>query len=198
MSHLSSEAVVRILEEHGAEGRRRLEKTDIPDKGILLGNALERAESPLVRQVICNMLASLADAASLPHLLVALDDPDSGVVAAAADAIGNTAYDQPIEESLRQRLGARLLALAGTERTVAVRSAAVYGLGLMRFAAASPFLVQALNDAAPAMRWGAAEALAHIGDPQVAPLLRARLDKESHQRVIAYINSALAELTEHS
>jgi HEAT repeat protein len=196
MENLSYEAVIRMLEEQRAAGRQFLEESEIPDKGVLLCSALKHSESPLVRQILCNILASHGDASLLPDLLTALDDPDNGVVAAAADAIGNNAYDQQIEESLRDKLGARLLALGGAQHPVSVRTAAIYGLGLMRFAPASSFLLAALNDPAPEVRWGSAEALAHIGDRKFVPSLRARLSKETHERVSACIKAALAELSE--
>lgn len=196
MDNLSYEAVIRILEEQKGAGRQLLEQADIPDKGVLLCNSLKHAESPLVRQILCSMLASLGDVSTLLTLLTALDDPDPGVVAVAADAIGNIAYDQPIAESLRCKLGSQLLALANDKGSLAVRTAAIYGLGLLRFTAATPFLLTALSDHDPEVRWGAAEALAHIGDPTVVPSLRAQFGRETHERVKVYIEAALAALTE--
>lgn len=111
----------------------------------------------------------------------------------AADAVANGAHANQIDESLRNKLGERLLALAKSERTLAVRTAAIFALGMLGFGAARPFLLEAIDDAAPEVRWNVAEALAHIGGSGARSALQARLKKETNKRVLDYIKHALAE-----
>jgi HEAT repeat protein len=189
--------IIRLIEERGRDGREFLFDLDLPDKIDRLCSALEVAESAHVRRVISNLLASLADPAALPCLLDRLNDPDPDVVAAAADAIGNSSYDQDIPDDLRTRLGTALLGLA-SDRTqpLHVRTGAIYGLGLMRYRPALIKLLMSLESDEAKERLASAEALAHIGDPSAISALRVRRVRETDPAVKRYVGLALATLTE--
>jgi HEAT repeat protein len=49
----------------------------------------------------------------------------------------------------------------------------------------------ALDDPEPMIRWNAAEALAHIGDVEAVTALRARSQRETHERVQRILALAL-------
>jgi HEAT repeat protein len=195
MTGLSVDGIIRLIEEKGREGRTYLETTDFPEKMSRLCAALERATSPRVRHVICNLMATLGDPAALPCLLARLSDQDPSVVAAAADAIGNSSYDQEVAEPLRMSLGHRLLELvADRDHGDVIRPSAIYALGLMRFREAVPSLLEAIDSESPRVRWSAAEALAHIGDAAAEPVLERRYRQEDDARVKRYIATALQML----
>lgn len=188
--------IIALIRDHGREGRRRIEVAHGPGDTEVLCRALGEADEARVRAVLCNILASLADPEALPCLLDALADDDPGVVAAAADAIGNSAYDQPVAPELERRLGETLLdLLEGPQRPREVRTGAEYALGLLRYRPALPALTAALEDPEPIVRWNAAEALAHIADPAARGALEARGAREDHPRVARFIALALDELS---
>jgi HEAT repeat protein len=189
--------IIRLIEEHGRDGRDILFETQLPEKIARLCGALRMAGSAHVRRVLCNLLASLTDAEALPCLLDALDDPDTSVISAAADAIGNCGYEQSISEDLRDRLGVKLVSLAtGSSNSPGVRTGAIYALGLLRYQPALPFLLKSLESELPLERSASAEALAHLGDRKAVPALRVRRYRESDERVKRYISLALEELAE--
>jgi HEAT repeat protein len=187
--------VIALIRDHGRDGRQRIEAAYGSGDTAILCRALGEAADARVRAVLCNILASLADPEALPCLLDALDDGDPGVVAAAADAIGNSAYDQPLPPELERRLGEALLdLLEGPESPREVRTGAQYALGLLRYRPALPALTATLEDPEPIVRWNAAEALTHIADPAARPALEARAAREDHPRVQRFIGVALDEL----
>jgi len=192
ISDLTPEDMIRVIEERGRDGRQFLFDLVLPDKIERLCSALRMAESAHVRRVIANLLASLADPAALPCLLERLSDLNPDVIAAIADAIGNSAYEQTLPEDLRVRLGTALLDLAtDASRPVKVRTGAIYGLGLMRFRPALDTLLQSLESEEALERLSGAEALAHIADQRAIPALRDRLRREQDNRVQRYIRMAL-------
>ena len=195
MTDLSPEEIVELIEKHGREGRQQLFEAEIPNKIDKLCGAFARAESPRVRQVLCNLLASLARPEALPCLLEVLNDPAPEVVAAAADAIGNSAAGNDTPEPIRGLLGKRLLELATIkDPSRQIRSASIYALGLMRFRSALPVLMDALEDSFPMVRCSAAEAFSHIGDRSAVAPLRDRYDREDEPRVKRCISSAVKSL----
>lgn len=188
--------IIRLIEERGRDGRQLLFDLDVPDKIVRLCSAMELAHSAHVRRVLCNLLASLADPTALPCLLARLSDPDPEVCAAAADGVGNSAYGHDIPEGLRTDLGKKLSDLATNRANpVPVRTGSLYALGLMRYRPGLPLLIKSLNSDVPAERWASAEALSHVGDPEVIIALRARRQQEDDERVNRYIDIALAALT---
>jgi HEAT repeat protein len=189
------EEIVALIRDHGRDGRRQIETAFSPGDTAILCRAIREADDARVRAVLCNILASLADPEALPCLLDTLDDADPGVVAAAEDAIGNCAYDQPLEPELERRLGEALLdRFEDPASPREVRTGAEYALGLLRYRPALPALTAALEDPEPIVRWNAAEALTHIADPAARSALEARAAREEHPRVQRFIGVALDEL----
>jgi HEAT repeat protein len=183
-----------LIAERGRDGRELLYEHQSPGKIDALCGALMIAGDARVRRVLCNLLASLADKDALPCLLESLDDSEPSVVAAAADAVGNCAFDQVLSEDLQQKLGAKLMSLVGDSPTLEVRTGAIYGLGLMRYTPAIALLLAAVESEHPLERSASAEALAHIGDPEVAPALVSRQSREHDEHVLRYLKLALEEL----
>jgi hypothetical protein len=124
-----------------------------------------------------------------------LDDPAPEVVAAAEDAIGNSAAEHEIQEPLRTLVGSRLLQLVSPlSPGEPVRSAGIYALGLLGFNEALPVLLSQLDDPLPIIRRNAAEALSHIGDLSALGPLIARIKYESDPGVKQYLRLAIATL----
>jgi hypothetical protein len=148
--------IIQLIEEQGRKGRELLFEHQAPQRIPRLCSALAIAESPHVRRVLCNLLASLSDAGALQCLLVCLDDAEGAVVSAAADAIGNCSYGKDIDPALRTRIGKRLLELANNaSQALEVRTGAIYALGLLRYVPALATLLRARS------RASAGQALRH-------------------------------------
>jgi HEAT repeat protein len=187
--------IIALIAQQGREGRRQIEDAYAPRHAAVLCRALAEAEDPHVRVVLSSIFSRLADPAALPCLYDALVDPEPAVVAAAADAVGNSAYGNRLDRDLELRLGERLLdLLEAPDSPREVRTGAEYALGLMRYRPALPALIAALDDREPIVRWNAAEAVAHIADPSARPALEARAAREDHERVARFIDAALDAL----
>nr|WP_315249418.1 HEAT repeat domain-containing protein [uncultured Duganella sp.] len=189
--------IIRLIEERGRDGRDILFETQLPDKIARLCAALAMAQSAHVRRVLCNLLASLAEAEALPCLLDRLDDPSPSVVAAAADGIGNCAYQQGLPQALKERLGVRLMELVANDASVLeVRTGALYALGLLQYLPAQSLMLQFLESEVPRERLASAEALGHLGDRGAIAALRVRRYRENDEHVRRYVSLAIEELEE--
>jgi HEAT repeat protein len=195
MSLPEPDEIIRLVTENGRQAVQRLEKADSPQDIERIGQALADAAEPRIRRILAQVLSRIGDPAALPALLSALEDPEPDVVAAAEDAIGNSAYEQQLADDLRQQLETRLLALLEDPASPRpVRTGAQYALGLLGARPAVPALIAALEDDEPIVRWNSAEALSHIGDPAAIPALEDRAAREDHERVSKFIQIALRAL----
>jgi HEAT repeat protein len=122
---------------------------------------------PLVRKAALELGAALPSN-GLVHLL---DDPDAGVVEAAAFAIGEVADLQAVPA---------LIAIATDHADPLARESAIAALGALGDARAIPALLSALGGP-PAIRRRAVVALAAFEDPAIAPALRERLTDRDWQ-----------------
>ncbi len=194
MNQLSPSEAIERIETGGMEGRFYLEQLEVPGKIEILCDAFGQSSSYLVRTVICNIFASLRDPRALGCLLAALDDPIAGVCAAAADAVGNCAFDRNVSDPLRNALGEKLIRLAANGSTLGLRASSFYALGLMRCREATQLIIAALEDDSPMIRWCAAEALSYMATPATQWALEDRLKKETNERVLRYIRLALSQI----
>jgi HEAT repeat protein len=146
-------------------------------------------------------------------LLAALDDPDAGVRAAAARAIGLTGNAKAVPALLAHlqsdtnivagaqmadalgRLGDRTVipALMETLRSgdEALQSRAAHALGLLGATEAVPLLAETLNAGQPMAQRSAAEALAVLGTPQAIAALESPL---SNAAITSARNAAMIGL----
>jgi len=130
--------------------------------------------SPVVRRRAADLAARHREIS----LLVALDDPDAGVVEAAAFACGE-------QQSADALVLGRLCALAGGHDDPLVREAAVAALGAIGDPAGLPAILEATGDK-PAVRRRAVLALAPFEGPDVdAALARALTDRDWQVRQAA-------------
>ena len=127
---------------------------------VLLAAAPARAE-PTLRE-----RARAQDYASLPVLRDALQDPDGGVRAEAAFALGQlgevelpAADTEPVAAALTRAAAADALAPAASDPDPAARRAAVEALGKVGGPDSEPFLLAAATDADAGVRAAAALAL---------------------------------------
>jgi HEAT repeat protein len=134
----------------------------LPDFDVDVGQAALRVEDPLVRAEAANRLGRSQSAGALAPLLEALRDPDPAVRASAAQALGRLGLTDAVPA----------LQLALDDPDPAVRGPVAYSLGLLHAARAIPDLIAATADASRGVRTAAGLALARIGRPAVAPLLR--------------------------
>jgi HEAT repeat protein len=125
--------------------------------------AYEVCRNPGLRAYICYRVGRRGLHAALPMLVHALNDPDRGVRAEAADALKRIG-DRSTGYDLFKRLK--------VEEDPEVRFWLLVGLGRTQYASALPALADALADANRGSRYQVARALAHIGDKAALPALR--------------------------
>ena len=153
-SHLLSTA-------HAALGRHRDPRV-IP----ILAKALA-SQGQMVRQDAVLVLGGTHDTAAVPHLDRALGDPESGVRLAAAGSLRQILHTDAIPmlvEAVRQGR------LHDSEFVTVM-----VGFGPR----AIPALTGALGSSSPEVRVVAADALGHMGDRRVVPLLTRALEDEN-------------------
>jgi HEAT repeat protein len=132
--------------------------------------AYETSRNPHVRYHLCREAGRRGLHAALPMLVHALNDPDSGVRAEAADSLGyigdpSTGYD------LFKRLK--------VEKEQGVRTMLLGSLCGTRYAPALPVLIKALANADPGTRYWVAWGLVHMGAKEAIPALRQALAREA-------------------
>lgn len=114
---------------------KRLEET--APRGALAG-ALASAQTPLTRQLAADMLGRRAEVESADALLAAIRDPDPGVRASAADALGKIMLTHGAASV--PGAGDALLAAYDAETDAGVRDMLVAALGASRHREAIPLL----------------------------------------------------------
>ncbi len=120
------------------------------------------AEDDAVRMVAAEVLGQIG-VASVPLLLVALQDPYYQVRITATDALGQIRDQKALFP---------LVHLLLEDEEEEVRSRAAHALGELRNSSATEPLVKALNDRYPGVRGAAARALGMVGDRQaIGPLV---------------------------
>jgi HEAT repeat protein len=124
-----------------------------------------RTDADLRRSAVTT-LGSLADPSSERALLSLLKgDPDAGVRAAAASALGR------LSSHADSNLAVMALERALTEPSGFVREAAAVALGRLKALRAEGALIQTLNDREASVRSAAAEALGKLSAPGARPAL---------------------------
>ena len=125
--------------------------------------------------------------AALPMFVHALNDPDSHVRSEAADALGLIG-DPSTGHDLFKRFA--------VEDDPFVRTWLAFALGATGYRPAVPLLTDALAEAAPGVRYYAAQSLAWLGAIEALPALRQAHDREADdwvkermRREIEYLES---------
>jgi HEAT repeat protein len=119
-------------------------RENAPDEALLA--AFAAAERPHTRQLLADLLGFRAVVAAAEPLAAALDDPDDGVRAAAADALGKVFMaDEPPPPDVADRVGAAMLARFEAEPAASVRRTLASAVGAARYQPAIPALRAALK-----------------------------------------------------
>ena len=141
----AAEIIARL--EEPAEDRRPLMgalREQAPTGGLV--EALAAAREPFARQLLADLLGDRGDAAAAEPLAAALEDPDEGVRASAADALGKVFMaDEPPGPEVAQRVGAAMLARLEADPSAAVRRTLASAVGAARYEPAIPALRAALE-----------------------------------------------------
>jgi HEAT repeat protein len=138
--------IVARLEEPAPDGRAVMWdlRENAPDEALLA--AFAAAERPHTRRLLADLLGFRAVTAAAAPLAAALDDPDEGVRAAAADALGKVFMaDEPPGSEVARRVGAAMLARFEAEPSAAVRRTLASAVGAARYEPAIPALRAALD-----------------------------------------------------
>jgi HEAT repeat protein len=131
-------------------------------------------DDPRVRRYLALALGRLGDRSAVPVLREALDPDaaDSETVIYAIWALGTIGDPAAVPDLLR----------FATSEDRGYRKAAIHSLGAFSGEAPRAALVAALSDAAEDVRWNAALALGHRGDPVATAVLLQMLDRPALAR----------------
>jgi HEAT repeat protein len=136
----AAEIIARL--EEPTEDRRPLMHTlrEQAPTGALTA-ALAAADSAFTRQLLADLLGERGDPAAAEPLAAALDDPDEGVRASAADALGKVfTAGEPPPADVADRVGAAMLARFEAEPSAAVPHMLASAVGAARYEPAIPAL----------------------------------------------------------
>lgn len=148
--------------------------------GIAVENL--KSQDPAVRRQGADFLAQSRDQKAVPHLMKALADASAPVRASAADGLCQLVYRDATP---------RIADLLQNDKDMQVRQQAASSLSYMMDQTAGPALVKALKDAAPGVRYAAANTLGAIRYPQAEDPLIGLLADDGMRRVAI---SALGQL----
>lgn len=179
------------------------EPPTMPDRADKLLIELLQDPHPDIRRVAAESLGKIGDPKTGSALVPLLTDPDAGVREAAVRAIGRLGpsageevaqvvvalLDDP-NESVRRAVTIAIGEIEPptrvfvavpkllTARDVSTRRSAAQALSMIEARAWLPDLVKALQDPDTEVRQHVVAALAELGDPIIAPLLRDRLARD--------------------
>ncbi|WP_442932304.1 HEAT repeat domain-containing protein [Micromonospora sp. NBC_01699] len=159
MSGLSANEIVLALSGECSDRRSLMRELVTKAEAPELVQALRQAETPFLRQLICDLLARLRNPVALDTLLECLVDPSSSVRVAAADAIGKIfGYVDSPPTGQRPKVFAEMVARLAEESAPSVRSTLLQSLALLGDRSVRPVLEAALNESDPRVQkqatWG--------------------------------------------
>jgi HEAT repeat protein len=154
----SADDVVDLLERPTEDGRGLMGRLELEAPTPVLSGALSRARKPMTRQLLADLLGFRGDPAAAEPLAGLLDDPDEGVRASAADALGKVLLADPPPPDVAERVGAAMLARYEVEPSPAVYRTLASALGAARYRPALAALRAALESDDPSLArmaaWG--------------------------------------------
>jgi HEAT repeat protein len=142
---MDADAVIAALDDPGDDARELMRRLEAEASATALAGALSSAGRAHTRQLAADLLGRQAATAGAPQLLAALGDPDAGVRASAADALGRVllthgpqvapdagpallrAWEKESDPAVRHMLAAALGAAGHREAIPLLRSAAASG-----------------------------------------------------------------------
>ncbi|HKE78396.1 MAG TPA: HEAT repeat domain-containing protein [Solirubrobacteraceae bacterium] len=142
---MDAAAVIAALDDPGDDAREVMRRLEAEAPPAALAGALAGARRAHTRQLAADLLGRQADPEGAPQLLAALSDPDAGVRASAADALGKVllthgpqvapdagtellrAWDRESDPAVRHMLAAALGAAGHREAIPLLRAAAASG-----------------------------------------------------------------------
>jgi HEAT repeat protein len=162
---LTAETIVGALEEETPDRRPLMWRLEREAPAAALIGALEQADRPLTRQLLCDLLGFRLVRSAVPVLSGALDDPAVGVRASAADALGKIlGYGpRPAPAGLVGEASAAMRDRWAVEESAAVRGVLAASLALTGDPSVRLLLERALDDPEEQVRSAAEWALARLG-----------------------------------
>jgi HEAT repeat protein len=136
-SEMDAAEVIAALEAPSADRRALIKRLEEDAPRVALAGALA-AETPLTRQLAADILGRRAEIESAGALMAALRDPDAGVRASAADALGKIMLTHG--PAGVPGAGPVLLAAYDAEENAGARHMLVAALGAARHREAIPLL----------------------------------------------------------
>jgi HEAT repeat protein len=138
---LSSDDVLDALGRPSADGWALMDQLLEDASTGALVDALGRAGDTSTRRALADLLGFRGDASAAEPLADLLDDPDEGVRASAADALGKVFMaDPPPPPDAARRVGAAMLARFEAEQSLPVLTTLASALGASRYEPALPAL----------------------------------------------------------
>jgi HEAT repeat protein len=137
-SAMNTAEVIASLDAPTEDRRTLIRELEASAPRVAIEGALATAKVPLTRQLAADMLGRRAEAESAGPLVAALRDPDAGVRASAADALGKVMLTHGPASA--PDAGPALLAAYETENDAGVRHMLAAALGAAHHREAIPLL----------------------------------------------------------
>jgi HEAT repeat protein len=130
--------------------------------------AVQASPTPLIRQIVCDLLGRRADARAVPVLIDALHDADAGVRGSAADSLAKIGDPSAGEALMEQYF----------KEDDDIRQLLAIALGAVHYRPAIPVLIQALSSPTQMLRQCVAWALRNLKAPEAREALQQALAQE--------------------
>jgi HEAT repeat protein len=170
MDELTAQKIIQLLEAP-TDDRRPISDwilSNAPVTELIL--ALQGNSTPLVRQILCDMLGERHERAAVPILVDCLNDASPDIRDSAADALAKIG-DPSAGKALME-------CFAGAEREIGVRQMLALALGAVGHKPAIPLLIQALNEPNGTLRGCAAWSLGVLDAEEAKDALQRALKHE--------------------
>jgi HEAT repeat protein len=141
--------------------------------------------TPLIRQLLCDMLGKRADKQAITVLSEALQNPSSKVRSSAADALAKIGDFQA---------GEALMKSLEVEENSDVQSALIFALGSVGYKPAIPIIIQTLSNPSDMIRYCSTRALEDLHAEQAKDALEQAIANETDSYTAQRMRKALQTL----
>lgn len=185
MDSMTAKGIAQLLDAPVVDRRPTVRELSASAPTAELIAALIEAQTPLTKQILCDILGERSDGVAVPALVGALEDESSGVRGSAADALAKIGDISA---------GGALNSHFASEKDSGVRQMLALALGSVGYKPATPLLLQVLDDSNGTLRGCAAWSLGALKAADAKDPLQAALARETDPYATRRMREALASI----